>query len=342
MINLKDLTYEELTEFIASMGEKKFRAKQIFAWLHRGVGKFDEMTDISKAFAGKLAENSFISVPEIYAKYISKDGTVKIVWKLSDGEFIESVVMEYKHGKSICISTQAGCNMGCKFCASTVGGKSRDLTAGEILDQVIFAQKECGKISNIVLMGIGEPLDNYDNVIKFLKNVGDENGINIGYRHISLSTCGLVDKIYRLAEEKMPVTLSVSLHAPNDELRSSIMPVNKKYGIAELIRACREYIRITGRRVSFEYTLIRDVNDTAECAAQLAGLLRGMQCHVNLIPVNEARENIRQTINSRKFKEELERRHINATIRRQLGNDIKASCGQLRAGAKNKSEERKG
>ncbi len=333
MINLKDLTYGELTEYIVLLGEKKFRAKQIFAWLHKGVESFDEMTDVSKSFAAKLQETAFISVPRVYARYKSKDGTEKIVWQLLDGEFIESVVMQYKHGKSICISTQAGCNMGCKFCASTVGGKIRDLTAGEILDQVIFAEKLCGKISNIVLMGIGEPLDNYENVIKFLRNVGDENGINIGYRHISLSTCGLVDKIYRLAEEKMPVTLSVSLHAPNDKLRSSIMPVNKKYNITQLIEACRAYIEKTGRRVSFEYTLIRDVNDTEECAAALASLLRGMQCHVNLIPVNEARENIKQTVNQQKFKAALEKRNINATIRRQLGNDIKASCGQLRAKA---------
>ncbi len=333
MVNLKDLTYDELTEYIVGLGEKKFRAKQIFAWLHRGVESFEEMTDISKVFAEKLKENSFISVPEIYAKYVSKDGTVKFVWQLADGEFIESVVMQYKHGQSICISTQAGCNMGCKFCASTVGGKIRDLTAGEILDQVIFASKECGKISNIVLMGIGEPLDNYDNVIKFLKNVGDENGLNIGYRHISLSTCGLVDKIYRLAEEKMPVTLSVSLHAPNDRIRSEIMPVNNKYNITELIEACRAYINTTGRRVSFEYTLIRDVNDTEKCASELAALLRGMQCHVNLIPVNEARENIKQTVNVQKFKAALEKRNINATVRRQLGSDISASCGQLRAKA---------
>ncbi len=334
MINLKDLTYEELEEFVVGLGEKKFRAKQIYEWLYRGVESFGEMTNISKGLIEKLEEKAIISVPEMYAKYVSKDGTVKLVWRLRDGEFIESVVMEYKHGKSICISTQAGCNMGCKFCASTVGGKIRDLTAGEIIDQVIFASGECGKISNIVLMGIGEPLDNYDNVITFLRNVGDERGINIGYRHISLSTCGLVDKIYRLAEEKMPVTLSVSLHAPNDEIRSEIMPVNRKYNIDELIKACKAYIKLTGRRVSFEYTLIRDVNDTPQCAAQLASRLRGMQCHVNLIPVNEARENIRQTVSEKQFKAELEKRNINATIRRQLGNDIKASCGQLRAEAR--------
>jgi len=337
LINLKDLTYEELINLISDYGEKPFHAAQIYTWLYKGIRSFDEMTNISKALRDKLSENTFISVPEIEAKYISKDGTVKYVWKLSDGEFIESVVMEYKHGKSICISTQAGCAMGCRFCASTVGGKVRNLTAGEIIDQVIFAMKDLGvRISNIVLMGIGEPLDNYDNVIKFLKNTGHEKGLNIGYRHISLSTCGITDKIYKLAEEKMPVTLSISLHAPTDEIRSSIMPIGNKYNIQGLIQACRDYIKTTGRRVSFEYTLIKGVNDTPVCASKLADIIKGMQCHVNLIPVNEAREDMKRSSvdNVHKFKELLEKRSVNVTIRRTLGGDISASCGQLRAKSK--------
>ena len=332
MINLKDLTYDELENFIKSLGEPAFRVKQVYKWLYTGVESFEEMTNIPKSLISKFEGEATVSAPSIRAKYVSKDGTVKYVFELSDGELIESVVMEYKHGRSICISTQAGCNMGCKFCASTVGGKRRDLTAGEIIDQVIFAQKDLGiRISNIVMMGIGEPLDNYDNVIKFLKNVGHKDGLNIGYRHISLSTCGLADKIIRLAEEKMPVTLSLSLHAPTDELRESIMPINKKYKIAKVLDACRSYIEKTGRRVSFEYTLIHGVNDSLAHADKLSDLVRGMNCHVNLIPVNEARENmVRSRKNDvEKFMERLIKRGINATVRRQLGNDIKASCGQL-------------
>lgn len=340
MINLKDLTYEELENLIKTEGQPAFRAKQIFTWLYKGVKSFDEMTNVPKSLSAKFAEKATISAPSIRAKYLSKDGTVKYVWELSDGELIESVVMEYKHGRSICISTQAGCNMGCKFCASTVGGKRRDLTPGEIIDQIIFAQNDLDiRISNIVMMGIGEPLDNYDNVIKFLKNVGHPDGLNIGYRHISLSTCGIVDKIIKLADEKMPVTLSLSLHAPTDELRESIMPINKKYKIAQVLDACRQYINKTGRRVSFEYTLIHGVNDSVHHANKLADLIRGMQCHVNLIPVNEARENMIRSRKAeiQKFTDTLTGRGINATVRRQLGNDIKASCGQLVA----KESERK-
>lgn len=339
MVNLKDLTFDELQNFIKEEGEPTFRAKQIYAWLYKGIENFEEMTNISKSLIAKLKEKAFISVPRICAKYISKDGTVKYVWQLSDGELIESVVMEYKHGRSICISTQVGCNMGCKFCASTVGGKRRDLTAGEIIDQIMFAEKDLGiRISNVVMMGIGEPLDNYDNVIKFLKNVGNPEGLNIGYRHISLSTCGLADKIIKLANEKMPVTLSLSLHAPTDELRESIMPVNKRFKINDIISACREYIKITGRRVSFEYTLIQGVNDTAMHANKLCDIIKGMQCHVNLIPVNEARENMVRSgkENVKKFLDILTGRGVNATVRRQLGNDIKASCGQLVAKERDK------
>lgn len=341
MINLKDLTYEELEAFVAECGGEKYRTSQIYSWLYKGAESFEDMSNISKKFASKLKEVSYISVPQAENKYISKDGTIKYLWRLGDGEYVESVVMEYKHGRSICISTQAGCNMGCKFCASTLSGKKRDLTPGEIIDQVIFAVKDSGKISNIVLMGIGEPLDNYDNVIKFLKNVNNDKGLNIGYRHISLSTCGIVPKIYELAKENMPITLSISLHAPFDDLRSDIMPVNRKYNITELMEACRHYINITGRRISFEYTLINNVNDTEKCAKKLAELVKGMLAHVNLIPVNEARKNmIRSTEkNVKKFAEMLSQRNINVTIRRQLGNDIKASCGQLRAKARGENDD---
>ncbi len=340
MINLKDLTYDELEKFVAEYGGEKYRAAQIYSWLYKGAESFDDMSNISKKFASKLKEVAYISVPHAENKYISKDGTLKYLWRLSDGEYVESVVMEYKHGRSICISTQAGCNMGCKFCASTLSGKKRDLTPGEIIDQVIFAIKDSGKISNIVLMGIGEPLDNYDNVVKFLKNVNNDKGLNIGYRHISLSTCGIVPKIYELAKENMPITLSISLHAPFDDLRSGIMPINRKYNINELMKACRDYIDTTGRRISFEYTLINNINDTERCAKKLAELVKGMLAHVNLIPVNEARKNmIRSTEkNVNKFAEMLSQRNVNVTIRRQLGNDIKASCGQLRAKARGEND----
>lgn len=342
MVNLKSLTYKQLEEYVEQKGEKKFRAQQIFSWLHKGAESFEDMTNISAALAEKLIEDTYISVPEISAKQCSKDGTVKYAWRLADGECVESVVMEYKHGISICVSTQAGCAMGCRFCASTLGGKVRDLSAGEILDQIIFAQKDMGvRISNIVLMGIGEPLDNYENVITFLKNVSHEKGLNIGLRHISLSTCGLADKIYTLADEGLPVTLSVSLHAPFDDMRSRIMPINKKYNISELMKACRYYIQKTGRRISFEYTMIHNVNDSEACAAKLASLVRGMQSHVNLIPVNKAREDMNASTreNIMKFKNALEKRNVNVTLRRTLGGDIDASCGQLRAKTKNEGCE---
>ena len=332
MINAKDFTYDELSALLMENGEKSFRAGQVFKWLHSGVISFDEMTNVPKSLWQKLPD-LYISVPKIEQKLVSSDGTVKYLWRLADGECIESVVMNYEHGYSICISTQAGCSMGCKFCASTIGGKIRDLTPGEIEDQIIFAGKDMGvRISNVVLMGIGEPLDNYDNVIKFLKNAGHEKGLNIGMRHITLSTCGLVDKMYNLADEELPITLSVSLHAPTDEIRRSIMPVANKYTIEEIIKACKYYIHKTGRRVSFEYTLIKDVNDSKENAKTLASLVKGMQSHINLIPVNEARKNISRstgvTINV--FKDILAQNGVNVTIRRTLGGDINASCGQLR------------
>lgn len=335
MIDLKDLEYNELENFIIDAGEPKFRAKQIFKWLHSGVRSFDEMTNLSKATREKLSDISFVSSLEIKQKLVSKiDGTVKYLFELEDGNCIESVVMRYKHGLSICISSQVGCRMGCRFCASTIGGLYRSLTPGEILNQIIFAQKDMGeRISNVVMMGIGEPLDNFDNVIKFLKNVNHPEGICIGYRHISLSTCGVVDKIQRLAEENFPITLSVSLHAPNNEIRNSIMPINKKYPVEVLIHACREYIKKTGRRISFEYSLISGVNDSDKDARELASLLKGMLCHINLIPVNKVEERDFHKGSEeriRRFQNLLTELGMNATVRRELGSDISASCGQLR------------
>lgn len=335
MIDLKDLSFNELGKLLEDIGEPKFRTKQIFAWLSRGVTSFDEMTDISKKTREKLSEVSYISKLRIREKFVSKiDKTTKYLFELDDGNCIESVVMYYKHGISICISSQVGCRMGCAFCASTIGGLYRSLTAGEILNQVIFAQKDIGeRISNIVMMGIGEPLDNYDNVVKFLHNVNNEHGLNIGYRHISLSTCGVVDRIYDLAKEKLPITLSVSLHAPNDTIRDSIMPINHKYNIEKLIKACRDYIDTTTRRISFEYSLISGVNDSKENAKELAKLLKGMLCHVNLIPVNKVKERGFEKGTKAQiemFMNTLISLGINATVRRELGSDISASCGQLR------------
>ena len=335
MIDLKDFEYDELTEYLLSIGEKKFRAEQIFSWLHRGAESYDEMTNLSKATREKLEKETYVSTLKIREKYVSKlDGTIKYLFELPDGNCIESVIMRYHHGITICISSQVGCRMGCRFCASTIGGLYRSLTAGEILNQVIFAQKDIGeRISNIVIMGIGEPLDNYDNIIKFLHNVNHEKGLNIGYRHITLSTCGVVPMIYDLAEENLPITLTISLHAPNDAIRDTIMPVNHKYKIAELIEACKEYYEKTGRRISFEYSLIHGVNDSEENATELARLIKGMGAHVNLIPVNKVEERkyekgSKAEINA--FREKLEKMGVNATIRRELGSDISASCGQLR------------
>ena len=335
MIDLKDLTFEELEEFLVRMGERKFRAKQIFAWLHRGVTSFDEMTDLSVALRKKLAEVSFVSTAEIERLLVSKiDGTRKYLFRLGDGNMVESVAMYYKHGISVCMSCQVGCRMGCKFCASTIGGLVRSLTAGEILNQVLFVQKDIGeRISNIVMMGIGEPMDNFDNVIKFLKNVNDEHGINIGYRHISLSTCGVVPNIERLMEYALPITLSISLHAPTDEIRSTIMPVNKAYPVDELLAVCRKYTERTGRRISFEYSVINGVNDSEECAKILASKLKGMLCHVNLIPVNNVEENDFKKPSAdkiRRFMSVIDKYNIPVTVRRELGSDISASCGQLR------------
>lgn len=334
--DIKSLTYTELVNETQKLGLKPFRAKQIYSWLHKfGAVSFDEMSNISKDLRNTLDENYFITSCELENKYVSKiDDTVKYLFRLYDGEYIESVIMKYKYGYTICVSSQVGCKMGCKFCASTLAGFKRNLSASEIECQLHAAQKDLGiRISNIVLMGIGEPLDNYDNVIKFLRNVNDENGLNISMRNITLSTCGIVPNIYKLMEEDLQITLTISLHAPNDEIRSRTMPVNDKWNIDEVLKACKDYANKTNRRVSFEYTLIKNVNDTEECALELSRRLNGMLCHVNLIPVNnvEERKNIRSTDDSiNKFMHLLKKSGINATIRRTLGSDINASCGQLR------------
>ena len=341
--DLLSLTQEELEALIIGLGEPKYRAKQLFSQMHKGISP-EDMTNIGKATKQKLAECSTYFLPSIRRKLVSAiDGTVKYLFELSDGNSVESVVMKYKHGNTICVSSQVGCRMGCAFCASTIGGNLRDLAPSEILGQVIVAQNDTGeRISNIVMMGIGEPLDNYDNVIKFLRLVGCEDGMNIGYRHISLSTCGLVDKIERLAREDMPITLSISLHASDDETRSEIMPVNKKWGVDTLLCACKEYYAISGRRISFEYTLIAGKNDSAPAAEKLAKKLNSIlrpsrsdsfPIHVNLIPVNPVTEtgflaSSKQSV--AKFAKVLEDNGIRATIRRTLGTDINASCGQLR------------
>lgn len=338
-VNLLDFTLEELSDYIVSLGYEKYRAKQIFAWLYKGVKNFSEMTNIKKDLRLKLEESSYIGKLEIVNQLVSKiDGTIKYLLMLQDSNVIECVLMKYIHGLTVCISSQVGCKMGCSFCASTKTGFDRNLSAGELIDQIITIQKDVGKrISNVVLMGIGEPLDNYDNVIKFLRILNDENGLNIGFRHISLSTCGIVPKILKLAKQNIPLTLSISLHAPNDELRSQLMPINKKYCIDKLIEACKIYTRKTKRRITFEYALINKLNDTKENALMLVNKIKGMLCHVNLIPVNtiegeayvkSSRENIEN------FKNILKQHKIEATIRRELGSDIAAACGQLRRSLK--------
>lgn len=333
--NLRNYTQQELIDIVAALGEKPYRAKQIFKWLHKGVESFDEMTDISKAFKEKLENNYRIDNIKIETKLVSKlDGTIKYLFRLYDGSFIESVIMKYKHGNTICVSSQVGCNMGCRFCASAIGGKLRNLETGEITDQIIKAEKDSGlKISNIVMMGIGEPLDNFENVIRFLKNANHENGLFISARHITISTCGIADKILELAKVGLPVTLSVSLHSPDNEKRSEIMPVNKKYPIDVLLAAAKEYIKQTGRRVSIEYALISGETDSLDFADKLIKLLSRDLFHVNLIPVNNVRERSYRKSSEkqiRKFMDYLNNNGLNATLRREMGSDINAACGQLR------------
>lgn len=346
--DIKSMYEDELKKELAALGEPSYRAAQVYQWLHRGVKAFDEMTNISKKTQRKLVENYYISSATIEKKLISDyDDTRKYLFSFADGETVESVLMHYHHGYTSCISTQAGCKMGCTFCATGQGGFSRNLTASEMLAQLQAEQQDTGiRISNVVLMGMGEPLDNFDNVVRFLRLVSSENGMNIGMRHISLSTCGIVPKIYALAELDFQLTLSVSLHAPNDDIRSRTMPINRKYNTVQLLEACRYYAGKTGRRISFEYAMIDGVNDSDACASELALRLKGMLCHVNLIPVNTVggtgyKKSRKERMQS--FIRILEKAGITATVRRTLGSDINASCGQLRRSASHagKKEARK-
>ena len=335
MNEIKCLRLDELKTELKEMGLPSFRAKQIYSWLHRGVRSFDEMTDLPKALRESLGERYLLTLPEVVRRQESAlDGTVKYLWRLHDGNCVETVLMKYHHGNTVCISSEVGCPMGCAFCASTIGGLVRRLSAGEMLDEVLFTELDSGQpVSNIVLMGIGEPLDNYENVCRFLELVNSEAGMNIGMRHISLSTCGIVPRILELAESKLQLTLSVSLHAPDDETRSRIMPVNRRWPVDELLEACRAYYAKTNRRISFEYAMIRDVNDSPETGRLLIKKLRGLPAHVNLIPLNNVEESplkpsSRETV--LRFQKQLEDQGIACTIRRTLGSDIDASCGQLR------------
>lgn len=333
MTDLKSMTLEEMGTLLKSWGEPAFRAGQVFAWLHKGVGSFDEMTNLPKSLREKLAEECYITHPTVERKQVSaQDGTIKYLWRLADGNCIETVLMRYQHGNTVCISCQVGCRMGCAFCASTLGGKIRDLTPSEMLDQVLFTQLDSGaEVSNIVLMGIGEPLDNFDTVMRFLELVNHPKGMNIGMRHISLSTCGLVEKIDKLAEHRLQLTLSVSLHAPDDETRSKIMPVNRAVGVKKLMDTCRRYFETTGRRISYEYAMIDGVNDSDAQADLLAGLLKGTPGHVNLIPLNNVDESpLKPSRRVAAFQKRLESHGVTVTVRRRLGGDIDASCGQLR------------
>ena len=333
MTDIKSMTQEEITDALKAMGESAFRGKQIFSWLHKGARSFDEMSNLSKSLREKLASEFYITVPTVARKQVSKlDGTVKYLWELSDGNCIETVLMSYHHGNTVCISSQVGCRMGCKFCASTIAGKVRDLRPSEMLDQVLFTQLDSGmEISNIVLMGIGEPMDNFQTVLRFLELVNHPDGLNIGMRHISLSTCGVVPGIDALAEQDLQLTLSVSLHAPDSETRSRIMPVNRAYDVEELFQACHRYFQKTGRRISFEYAMIDGVNDNDWQADLLATKIKGMPGHVNLIPLNDVVESeFKPSKRVAAFQKRLESHGITATVRRSLGGDIDASCGQLR------------
>ncbi|WP_265444619.1 23S rRNA (adenine(2503)-C(2))-methyltransferase RlmN [Acetivibrio straminisolvens] len=334
-VDLLSMTIEELENMMAEMGQQKFRAKQIFQWVNKGIKDIDEMTNLSKELREQLREKAYINRFEIIKKFVSRiDGTIKYLFRLKDGNIIESVLMKYMHGFSACISSQVGCKMGCKFCASTGAGFVRNLTPGEMLDQILTIQNDSkNRIGNVVIMGIGEPLDNYENVVKFLRLINHKDGVNLGARHISVSTCGLVPEILRLVEEKIPVTLSISLHAPNDTIREKIMPVNKRYSIDKIIEACKIYTEATNRRITFEYAMIDEVNDSKESALELAKRIRGMLCHVNLIPVNTVSDTGFERSSKEKiavFKEILERHGVETTVRRELGSDINAACGQLR------------
>ncbi|KHD38019.1 ribosomal RNA large subunit methyltransferase N [Clostridium acetobutylicum] len=335
MENILDYNEAELKQWMDKNGEKTFRAKQFFDWIYNGTFDFKDMKNLPQSTRERLEKNFYIGMPSVVKRLNSKKGdTVKFLFRYNDGNIIECVVMKYDYGNSICISTQVGCRMGCSFCASTIGGRVRDLTSGEILAQILKAQKEIGeRISNIVLMGSGEPLDNYDNVIKFIRIVNSEKGLNIGQRHITLSTCGIVPRIYDLMNENLQITLAISLHASDDETRKKIMPIANRYSISEIIDCCKKYSDFTGRRITFEYSLVKDVNDDKESAKKLGELLSGMLCHVNLIPVNTVNETSYEKPESskiKKFCDTLLKYKIESTIRKEMGADINAACGQLR------------
>ena len=334
-MNLKNLTQQEIAGILKELGQPAFRAKQVYTWLHKGVRSYDEMTNLPKGLRDQLSENYPIHAPKVVRKQESqKDGTIKYLWQLSDGNCVETVLMRYNYGNTVCISTEVGCAMGCAFCASTIGGLVRRLEPFEMLDEVLFTQIDSGlPISRIVLMGIGEPLDNFDNVLRFLELVNSEAGMNISMRHISLSTCGLIPKIDALAEKKLQISLAISLHGPNNEIRGKIMPVNKAYPIDDLLEACRRYFAATGRRIHFEYAMIDGVNDREQDAKEILRRIKGLPAHFNLIPLNHVEESPLKPSSKAavaKFQKILEDGGITATVRRTLGGDIDASCGQLR------------
>ena len=342
MTDIKSMDLPRMTDFLAQLGEPAYRARQVFRWLHRGAASFEEMSDLPRSLREKLAACCILETPTVERRQVSQiDGTVKYLWRLGDGNCVESVLMGYHHGNTVCISCQVGCRMGCAFCASTLGGKVRDLRPSEMLDQVLFTQLDSGRpVSNIVLMGIGEPLDNFETVMTFLELVNSPEGLNIGMRHISLSTCGLAEQIDKLAQYRLQLTLSVSLHAPDDETRSRLMPVNRSVGVERLMQSCRNYFRATGRRISFEYAMIDAVNDSDRQADLLAERLRGLAAHVNLIPLNHVAESpLRPSRRVEQFQRRLEGHGVTVTVRRRLGSDIDASCGQLRRKAMERSGE---
>lgn len=343
--DIKSLSPEELKALAVSLGEKPFRGKQLYEWMHKKlVFDYEEMTSLSKAFREKLQENCrLVSLKPLEVQTSKIDGTQKYLFALDDGNVVESVLMKYKHGNSVCISSQVGCRMGCRFCASAIGGWTRNLSPSEMLDQIYKIQRLSGeRVSNVVVMGTGEPLDNYDNLLRFLHMLSDENGLNISQRNITVSTCGIVPRMYDLAQEKLQITLAISLHASTQEKRETLMPIAKKYSIGEVLDACRNYFDQTGRRLTFEYSLVGGKNDSQEDADQLAKLLRGLHCHVNLIPVNPIKE--RDFVQSdkkviEKFQNKLEKYQINVTIRREMGRDIDGACGQLRKRYISKKED---
>lgn len=334
--DIKSMTFEELTGIITGMGDKKFRAAQVYQWIHQKlITNYDEMTNVPAALRERLKEAyPFLVLEPVKVQVSAVDGTAKYLFKLPDGNLIESVLMRYHHGNSVCISSQVGCRMGCRFCASTLDGLVRGLTPSEMLEQIYRIQALTGeRVDNVVVMGSGEPFDNFESLLRFIELLNCEKGLNISARNITVSTCGIVPRIYELADMHPQITLAISLHAPNDELRKSIMPVANKYSVDKLMQACRYYVEKTGRRITFEYSLVKDVNDSSECAAQLSALVRGIKCHINLIPVNPIKErNYKQTAQQGvfKFKERLEKCGLNVTVRREMGRDIDGACGQLR------------